>query len=308
MKKKRPPNTGSLYSPDRRGTLLLGSYRMGTHFLQQLGAHQARAAGVIAVEHAELEQDPEAHVYSADDWLPRYLCQLAQSPGYHLVIINHQRHKSALIDRSDILKDWHVVRVIEQDKTRWFKSFFFFLHSPAGATGSTGVIYKELQPRAVMSARLDGREMLFLGDSENGHFFHPTTRYYVASWARGRGNYEDLSMVGQLITRFQWGHHDTPEAYYQKILDGLSEPLRLAPLLPILGEAMINDLYTHMIPADMELWFQSLQFLQNDQVLWRPNRYPDFEITEIFENGHLLQGILDRWSQSWPPAPQKDDA
>ena len=308
MKKKSSKTTQELYRQDRRGTLLLGTYRMGTHFLQHLCAYQAQAAGVIAVEHEELEKNPEGQAFSPASWLPRYLAQLVQSPGYHVVIVNHQDHKSALLDRSDILQDWHVVRVIEQDKTRWFKSFFFFLHSPAGVTATTGSIYKELEPRSVMNARLDGREALFLGDSEQGHFFHPITRLYLTSWSRKRGNYEDPALVGQLITRFQWGHHDTPEDYYQKILDNLAGPLKLAPILPVLSEAMINDLYTHMIPADLEIWFQSLRFMQNDQVMWRPNRYPDFDITEIFENGHLLQGILDRWSQSWPPASNKDTA
>lgn len=92
----------------KTGTLIIGYYRCGTHFLED--SIQAKTAGVKHGEVTTVEQ----------------LRNITKSATYNTCIVNIVDLKFELLENLDILDQWHVVRLSRNDKVGHYISKFFW--------------------------------------------------------------------------------------------------------------------------------------------------------------------------------------
>ncbi len=105
-------NMISLTDTAKTGTIILGFYRNGTHFLQDVIMDHnlnATAFGEICNDNTigELEK-------------------LTELPGYKVCILNNTAPKFFLPGRQDLLKKWHVINLTRQDKIHHLISNWFW--------------------------------------------------------------------------------------------------------------------------------------------------------------------------------------
>lgn len=276
-----------LINPSRRGTMIIGAYRLGSHFVHDLCCSRAREQGLDVVAHDELvgpsgaETDPEVFL--------QQLISIVSAPGYHVLILNELNQKSDLLDRPIMLNDWHVIRLIDDDKQRWFKSWFFYLQSKLHLQRMPDLTDQrtQLDGLEVLVERLDGIE----------HYYDEFSLYYIKSWSKNTGYYVDQSLYNTEISKVRTIlHHGTPEEVYRSFFKLMGGTIPIKQVLEQLTHAVNNQLVSMALPVDVEMQFSSLAALANESVRWTPNQYPDIDIKETFEHGQLIQTILDRWS------------
>lgn len=114
-----------LYNPNKKGTLILAGPRYGSHFLAQvvvdwLPADLKPAQGVGG--HSEIGITEQRFFGVVNE-----LDQVEQQLGYQTVIVNDQSAKMLMIAKPELFDDWHIVRIIHNDKVHWFRSYWYFL-------------------------------------------------------------------------------------------------------------------------------------------------------------------------------------
>lgn len=119
------PDQVRLWNPDRKGTLIIGDPRTGTHFLQRIV--QDRVAGLREVEiNHEIDLAP---IKGLPGSVRHTLIAAAQRDSYQIAIINKANAKIELLSDPAVLDQWHVIRLTRRDKVSWFRSWgLFFLH------------------------------------------------------------------------------------------------------------------------------------------------------------------------------------
>lgn len=276
-----------LINPSRRGTMIIGAYRLGSHFLHDLCCSRAREQGLDVVAHDELVgpsgagTDPEVFL--------QQLISIVSAPGYHVLVLNELNQKSDLLSNPVVLDDWHVIRLIDDDKQRWFKSWFFYLHSSDQL--------KHMQDLVDQNSQLDGQEVLVDRMDDIEHYYHRFSLQYIKSRSRNNGYYVDQSLLGTELSKVRTIlHHGTPEEVYRSFIKLIGGTIPIKQVLEQLAHALNNQLVSMVLPVDVEMQFSSLAALANESVRWTPNQYPDIDIKETFEHGQLIQTILDRWS------------
>lgn len=119
------PDQVRLWNPDRKGTLIVGDPRTGTHFLQRIVRDRVADLQQVQVNH-EIDLAPiKGWPRSVRDTL----AAMAQRDSYQIAIINSATAKVELISDPAALDQWHVIRLTRRDKISWFRSWaLFFLH------------------------------------------------------------------------------------------------------------------------------------------------------------------------------------
>lgn len=114
-----------LWNPERKGTLIVGDPRTGTHFLQRIVRDRVADVREVQVNH-EIDLAPiKGWPRSVRDTL----AAIAQRGSYQIAIINSATAKVELISDPAALDQWHVIRLTRRDKISWFRSWaLFFLH------------------------------------------------------------------------------------------------------------------------------------------------------------------------------------
>jgi len=293
-KNKSTGKSTSLIDLSKQGTLIVGSPRMGTQYLQSLCAHSVTELGCQVHEHGEIRHVPGGSRYVAPDTLGSFLRQ-NQPDQYRLVIMNHSEHKIRVLDHPELLDDWHVIRLRDTDPYRWFWSWFLFLHTAHGGHA----IYPALSQTGLQHAKMQGRDCWFLGDIDQGHYYDYHSFIYIQSWDRVQGAYQDKSEKGTDCKKYL-GHHGSSRRLYEKMVTDIVDPLPLTPIMQYLPAELNNHIMSSYIPVDQEIVFQDLPALQNHAVAWEPNDYPLLDIRKIFHHASLLESILDRWAETWP--------
>ena len=97
------------------GTLILGYYRNGTHFLKD----------VIVDKHPHIKQFDEV----CNDNTLAELERLTAIPEYKICILNNTVPKFFLASRLDLLKKWHVINLTRSDKVQHFISSWFWMQN-----------------------------------------------------------------------------------------------------------------------------------------------------------------------------------
>lgn len=114
-----------LWNPDKRGTLIVGDARTGTHFLQRVIADRV-------VLDRSVRCNDEIDIGWQAYW-PRTvraaLDALEDDRAYQVAIVNGVVAKNELIAHPSAIEHWHVIRLTRRDKVGWFRSWgLFFMH------------------------------------------------------------------------------------------------------------------------------------------------------------------------------------
>lgn len=97
------------------GTLILGYYRNGTHFLRD----------VIVDQYPLIQQFDEV----CNDNTIAELETLTMIPGYKICILNNTIPKFFLVGRKDLLEKWHVINLTRNDKISHFISHWVWMQN-----------------------------------------------------------------------------------------------------------------------------------------------------------------------------------
>ena len=100
---------------NKAGTLILGHYRNGTHFLKD----------AILDQHPGIMQFDEI----CNDGTLAELEKLTNIPGYKICILNHSIPKFFLAGRKDLLQKWHVINLTRKDKVHHFISYWVWMQN-----------------------------------------------------------------------------------------------------------------------------------------------------------------------------------
>jgi hypothetical protein len=109
---KKAGNMVPMVDHDKVGTLILGYYRNGTHFLKD----------VIVDQHPLIQQFDEI----CNNNTIAELETLTEIPGYKVCILNNAIPKFFLVGRKDLLEKWHVINLTRNDKIHHFISYWFW--------------------------------------------------------------------------------------------------------------------------------------------------------------------------------------
>jgi len=137
-------STFNLYNPAKKGTLILAGPRYGSHYLAQvvldwLPVELKPVQGIGG--HSEIGLT-EQRFYGVFDEIDN----LKEQTGYQVAIVNDQSAKMCMIACPELFRDWHIVRIIHNDKLHWFKSYWYFLinKDPGFAHhGTSAEVYKQ---------------------------------------------------------------------------------------------------------------------------------------------------------------------
>jgi hypothetical protein len=100
---------------DKVGTLILGYYRNGTHFLKD----------VIVDQNPDIIQLDEV----CNDNTLAELERLTDISKYKICILNNTVPKFFLASRRDLLQKWHVINLTRNDKVHHFISHWFWMQN-----------------------------------------------------------------------------------------------------------------------------------------------------------------------------------
>lgn len=105
-----------LYDSTKKGTLILSSYRCGTHFLELTIANTLRDQGKAVLQHDEIDD-----IQKFDE--------MAQSKTvYHVAILNSNRVKWYFVRNPNLLREWHVVWLTRADTVGHWISFYIWYY------------------------------------------------------------------------------------------------------------------------------------------------------------------------------------
>lgn len=132
-----------LWNPKKKGTLIIGSPRFGTHFLKNLVVH--------TVGEKNCSRFPENFDIHDNNLFPLEFHDRMQKAVlldlYSVLIINDTWQKLMLLSNAKLLDSWHTIRVTHMDKIRWFISYWCY--------------FRDRHSKLV--------------DKENGKFYHHAT-------------------------------------------------------------------------------------------------------------------------------------
>jgi hypothetical protein len=115
--------TSNLWDLNKQGTIILANSRYGSHFVAKVIEHLLKNQHTVT-RHGELSLADESFV-----GIEAEMNGLENRPGYKIAIINDQLPKALVIAKPQLLDNWHVVRIMHNNKLRWFLSYWFFLMS-----------------------------------------------------------------------------------------------------------------------------------------------------------------------------------
>lgn len=278
-----------LLDSNRRGTMIISPGRTGSHFVHDLARYYAYQQNMNPISHGELRANPtDALDASPADFLER-LDRITSDPGYHIVIINQLELKSDLIDHPRQLDDWHVIRVVDHDPHRWFRSWFFYTTMQHSMNSP-----EQSRERTTLEGH-DG-EVLVYEDNKQRHFYDAYNLGYLRSFSKARGYFIDDRLLSTRLPEITTGlHHGTPKNIYEQFVATVKDSVSIKTILSHFTYALNNHLVDMIIPVDVEVQYDQLKNLATDEVRWEANDYPIIDIPSLFEHGDLIETIIDRW-------------
>lgn len=287
MKKQKKKNV-ALCDMSKHGTLVLGEYRCGSHYLLNI-------AGEICRAHARLYKNHGEWFTTRGD-TKTFFDSLSSDPVYHLVVINQLESKIELVQSGIDLEDWHVIRVVPDDRERWFISWYFYLYTDNRPPDQPTIVQHTC-------VKLDGSDVWFVGTEFAGNYYDYDSKQYIHSWYKDGGKYINDDLIGtEKPSNQQTMHHATESIVYKRWLSK-NHPLPFdAGQFPWLMNLLNIHVINTMIPADIEIFTSALASLGTDENRWQPNQYPPQLSVEVdWENGWYIKQLLDRWA----PLPGK---
>ena len=115
--------TSNLWDLNKQGTMILANSRYGSHFVAKVIEHLLKNQHTVT-RYGEVSLADESF-----SGIEAEMSGLENQPGYKIAIINDQLPKALVIAKPQLLDNWHVVRIMHNNKLRWFLSYWFFLMS-----------------------------------------------------------------------------------------------------------------------------------------------------------------------------------
>lgn len=286
-----PTNTNSparsipLINPERLGTIIIGEFRLGSHFLQSIIAEHANQQGL------EINCKGEYSFKLSVDELTKEIRDLNNDNRYHTIILNHMRTKETMLLNPYMVHNWHVIRVQPDDRIRWFFSWFFHNYLPHQLTREE--ILEVARPR---ETTLDGTKVYYF-DDHHRHFFEPDKLKYWISWHESRGHFTVPEKLGKGLLDY---HHGTSTKIFKRMLSIARQKTLPWQFWVDLSDCMTNHVLGSRIPADVEIPYTALHSLETESTRWTPNHYPKIDIDREFRDGKILKSFLERWLNPLP--------
>lgn len=271
-----------LVDSSRSGTLILGEFRSGSHFLHGLIEDAALNLGLAINPLGELDGGQPT------DGAAVTINQLeADRDSYHIMILNQTQHKIAVLDNKCPLTNWHVIRLVIDDRRRWFISWLFhnYLKLHIKKTGT--------------AAKYKGRDVWYVGTVDAGSYYDKESGAWIASWPDVAGNGSRVQSLAEMPD--PW-HHGVPESQYQSVLDQLHGVDTDTNFWVELVSGLRNCLITCTVPADIEVGYSQLASMQTHRRTWQPNHYPEIDLSRYFKHHELIESFLSRWQDPFPGA------
>jgi hypothetical protein len=104
-----------LYDLRKRGTVIVGAPRSGSHYIQDVIRAQLGIKNISFVNHDQV-------------WGKNIYQEFNTGTGkYHICIANDLISKTFLMGQANLFKEWHVIRLTRSDITNWAVSCYFML-------------------------------------------------------------------------------------------------------------------------------------------------------------------------------------
>lgn len=116
-------STSNLYDLNKQGTIILANSRYGSHFVAKVVEYLLKSQHTVT-RYGEFGLADETF-----SGIELEIINLEKQSGYKIAIINDQMPKALVIAKPELLDNWHVVRIMHNNKLRWFLSYWFFLMS-----------------------------------------------------------------------------------------------------------------------------------------------------------------------------------
>lgn len=293
-----------LIDPNKKGTVILGNYRTGSHFISKLTVEAAKSIGLVATE---LE---EHMAYDANICLE--FVQLDCSTNYLIVIINHADLKIGLLNNPNLLKDWHVIRTTDQDLHRWFLSYHVMMNRNSDlAIKAPSAADHFFTTFRIQSARLNGRLVQFYGNSDQGVYFDTENNQYLFSWNREQDQFINPTLKSvrlnpdtihntwkKVYPTMKFDEYPTDQVA-KAMLDTFLSSYRPATLdsnlfreisMILCGMRASMD-----IAVDEEIDWTNMHWLASENTAWMPTDYlvSRVPLQSLWTNGDFLVGFLE---------------
>lgn len=301
MTKKTKQHTAAprLIDPSKKGTVILGNYRTGSHFIAKLAVETAQT-------HGQSVRFLDEHMAWDSDVRDEFM-RLDRTTDYVVMIVNHPDLKIGLMNDQHLLDRWHVVRTVNHDLYRWFISYYIMMNPDSE-------INLTIPPTSfrMNAARLNGREVLFYGDAHTGLYMDLGTREYLCSWNRS----EDRLTVRPDLRGMIFGtnhlsiwrsiseSNERVEQIAQEMLlrwQRTYRPITLTPNDFRAISAVLFGMHASMsIAVDEEIDYAHMHHLASKTISWQPNLYvvSKLSLGSLFTNGDFLVDILGSWNVS----------
>ena len=282
-----------LFDTEKKGTIILGCYRSGSHFVERAIQEHAASHGIEVL--------PTGETLPLDAEMVEVSSFFNEDAQYKTTIVNHISLKWMLINDPDLVQDYHIVRTTQRNIKRWFLSFYI-MNNPDSSLGA-----KHPQAsghlRRKDSARINGRVVDVMINNDQAYYYDPEDGRYLGSWQRDKGHFVDAKLehmsmddLGRVIQAQM-----IPLAQNQFLQTYVPVQLSFNEIGQIFNQIIFSQLLSNLIPADQEIDYKDMASINHGQAQWRPENYllDGVPWTRLFQNGQLLNDILDNWSE--PP-------
>lgn len=284
-----------LIDANKKGTIILGSYRCGSHFIGQLAVEESQK---LAIDYVYLDEHIDEH---AD--FPAEFSAMDQRNQYVISIMNHPPLIRWLHDNVRVLEDYFVIRLKCRDLSRWYISWFA-LHYPVSD------LHKQFNRRALnyADARIDGQPVKYFGSNDCGFYFDSLTSLYISSWCKDKGLFrqndmKDFPFDGHNVF-WAWhrvfGDHDQSyqlqfRDWQESLLKGY-EPIRLTKQDGKRLEIALRGMQAlHDIPVDAEFYYEDMSAMATRLTPWMPKNYfvAGIPLSRLLTQGDWLTSQFD---------------
>ena len=293
LKKRKKPFRCplGLFDTEKKGTIILGCYRSGSHFVERAIQEHASSHGIEVLATGEtLPQDAELVEISSF---------LNEDSKYKTTIINHNELKMAFLNDPSLVQHYHIVRTTQRNIRRWFLSFYI-LHNPHSPI-ATRLPLTSNYVRRKDSARINGIVVDVMINGDQAYYYDPDTGRYLGSWHRHNGHSVDPALTHMTM-------NDLEKVIQSEIVQQVREKflqtympvcISLPEINQVYNQSMFGQFLSSLIPVDKEIDYSDMSSIDIGHWKWKPETYllSDVPNCRLFKNGEILDAMLNSWVQ-----------
>lgn len=120
-------------------------------------------------------------------------------------------------------------------------------------------------------------------------------KWFISYWLYIHHPESDANRRGEKAEGFH--HHGTPRDNYATWMRRNGRVRLDGQDILELQLTLAGHLLNYAIAADHEIDYEQLPALANHKVIWQANQYPSDRLADMFEDAHLLEGLLRLWGK-----------